>query len=274
MAPCGGSGDDACDPEAPNTICTIVGSGKQGYSGDNGPATEAGIYIVQDMVVSPEGELWFLDFNNYVIRVLDKDGIVTTRIGTGELSDSPPVGVASMPADQAGFNHTTDLFFHEGYLYMAAWHNARIKRVNMSTMELENFAGAGKRLQYFGDGGPALGAALDLPSSIALDPNNEIVIMDQANQVIRRVDADGNIHRVAGRCVVDLDVPCAVGQEPQQCPDGVNHDKWVCGSPETECDKPCTPGYGGDGGDALTARSHTARWRCPPAASRTTRPAT
>jgi hypothetical protein len=78
--------------------------------------------------------------------------------------------------------------------------------------------------------------------------------MDQANQVVRRVDTDGNIHRVAGRCVVDADVPCAADQEPMQCPDGVNHDKWVCGSPETECDKPCTPSYGGDGGDALVAR--------------------
>jgi sugar lactone lactonase YvrE len=42
-----------------------------------------------------------------------------------------------------------------------------------------------------------------------------------------------------------------VGQVPTQCP-GSN--KLVCGSPETECTKPCTPGYGGDGAIALDAR--------------------
>ena len=84
LAACGGGGDDACDPDAPNTICTVVGSGKQGYAGDNGPATDASVYIIQDMVLADDGELWFLDFNNYVVRVLDKNGIVTTRIGTGD----------------------------------------------------------------------------------------------------------------------------------------------------------------------------------------------
>ncbi|MBA3500700.1 MAG: hypothetical protein H0T65_10020, partial [Deltaproteobacteria bacterium] len=137
-------------------------------------------------------------------------------------------------------------------LYMAAWHNSRVKRVNLSNMMLENFAGRGRRTFYDGDGGPAIDASLDLPSSITLDPEGNMVIMDQANQVIRRINkSDGTIDRIAGVCVVELDAPCAAGEQPQACP---GSDKFACGDLATECEKACTPGFSGDGGDAMFAR--------------------
>jgi hypothetical protein len=244
-------GSDPCDPEAPNTICTIVGSGVQGFKGDNGPALEAALYVPQDTAISPDGELWLLDFNNYVVRAVDANGIIRSVIGNGLLGDSPDPEVPRMPAAEATFNHTSDLFFHDGYLYLAAWHNSRIKRVRLSDMTIENYAGAGRRLYFDGDGGPKMQASLDLPSSIALDPTGQIVIMDQANQVIRRVDEDGNLHTIVGKCVIELDEPCAPGVEPLPCP-GSN--KLACGNLAVECTKACTPGFGGDGGPALEAR--------------------
>lgn len=156
-----------------------------------------------------------------------------------------------MPALEAYFNHTSDLFFHDGYLYLAAWHNSRIKRVRLSDMTIENYAGLGRRTFYDGDGGAALAASLDLPSSIALAPDGNLVIMDQANQVVRKIDSDGNVQRIVGKCVVELDSPCAPGVEPVACP-GSN--KFACGNLPVECMKPCTPGYSGDGGPALEAR--------------------
>jgi hypothetical protein len=85
--------------------------------------------------------------------------------------------------------------------------------------------------------------------------------MDQANQVLRRVDAAGDIHLLAGRCVVDAAPPsgpgaCEEGVEPVQCPDGPNgpSGKFVCGDPMQWCSKPCTPGYGGDDGPAAEMR--------------------
>lgn len=260
LAACGGGGDGdddvvppppACDPNVPNTICTIVGTGDQGYSGDRGPALEAELYVPQDMAMSPSGELWLLDFNNYVVRAVDANGNIRTVVGNGFVGDDPDPGTPQMPARDAAFNHTTDLFFHDGYLYMSAWHNSRLKRVRLSDMMIENYAGLGRRTYYDGDGGPALMASLDLPSAIALDPDKNIVIMDQANQVIRKIDQAGNIHRVAGVCVVDLDSPCAPGEKPARCP---GSDKLACGDLAVECTKACTPGYGGDGGPALEAR--------------------
>src|SRR5262245_55839602 len=85
-----GCNDDTCDPDAPNTICTVVGSSKrQGRSGDGGPANEAQLNIPIDSTISPEGELWVVDFNNYLVRAVDKQGIIRTVVGTGELGDSP-----------------------------------------------------------------------------------------------------------------------------------------------------------------------------------------
>jgi sugar lactone lactonase YvrE len=247
----GCSSEEPCDPTAPGTICTVVGSGEQGFGGDNGPALEAALYVPQDTAVSPDGELWVLDFNNYLIRAVDDQGIIRSVVGTGLLGDSPPVDVAQIPAAEALFNHTTDLFFHDGYLYLAAWHNSRIKRVKLDTMMLENFAGIGRRTLYSGDGGPALSAAVDLPSSIALDPNGNIVFMDQANQVVRMVDQDGIIHRIAGTCLVEYTAVCGPSDVPVACPDS---NKTTCGAIEENCNLPCTPGYGGDGGSALDAR--------------------
>lgn len=252
LASVGCSGDEACDPDAPNTICTIVGSGEQGFNGDDGPALQAALYVPQDTAVAPNGDVWVLDFNNYVVRRVDSDGIIRSVIGNGEVGDSPAPGVPSMPALDAYFNHTSDLFFDGGYLYLAAWHNSRVKRVNLETMMIENYAGMGRRTYYDGDGGHRLEASLDLPSSIALDPNGNIVIMDQANQVVRRVNRQTDmVDRVAGICIVDLDQPCAAGVQPQACP-GSN--KLACGDLATECSKPCTPGFSGDGGPALEAR--------------------
>lgn len=251
------SGDFPCDPEAPGTICTIVGSGESAFGGDDGPALQAPLYTPQDTARAPNGNLWVIDFNNYLIREVKPDGIIHTVIGNGLLGDSPSdTNATEWPALQAKMNHTPSMMFHDGYLYMAAWHNSRVKRVDLSTMMVENFAGAGRRTYYTGDEGPALRAALDLPSSLAVDPDGNILIMDQANQVIRSVDRDGIIHRVVGTCVVELrgeeGGKCEEGEEPFQC---LGSNKTTCSAtPEIACSQPCSLGYGGDGGSALDAR--------------------
>ncbi len=249
IAACSSDSADPCATDEPNTICTVAGTGISGYAGDNGLAKDAVLYAPQDTAISPDGELWILDFNNYRIRAVDSAGTIRTVVGNGLLGDSPGVGEERTPALEAFFNHTTDLLFNDGYLYLAAWHNSRVKRVRLSDMTLENFAGLGTRVLYNGDDGPALMANLDLPSSIALSPAGDIVVMDQANQVIRSIDKNNIIHRIAGSCVVeDAAGPCA---SPSPCP---NSNKLACGDPATQCALACSPSYGGDGGDVMSAR--------------------
>lgn len=241
-----------CDPTVPNTICTIAGSGEVGYDRNADDevlvALEAKMSLPQDTLTADDGTIYILDWNNHRLRMLDDEGMLHWVAGRGELG-----GDLDDPAN-GDFNHPTNIIFDPSgeNLIMAAWHNSKIRVVNRLTGVVSDTCGDGKRA-YFGDDGPAMTASLDLPASIALDPDGNLVIMDQANQVLRMVDAADNITLLAGRCVIDAPAPggpgkCADGVEPVQCPDGPNgpSGKWTCGDPAEFCGLPCTPGYSGD----------------------------
>ena len=247
----GGGGEKACDLSEPGTICTIAGDGQNGYSGDDGPALEAEMSLPQDTLLAPSGDLFILDWNNHRIRKLTPDGDMVHVAGRGELG-----GTLDDPAN-SDFNHPTGMIFDPTgeSLIIAAWHNSQVTTLNLASGDIVDICGDGRRA-YFGDEGPASTASLDLPASIVFDPEGSLVIMDQANQVIRKVDGEGVIHRVAGQCVIDQPTPGGPGpcgdREPLECPGGSG--KLTCGDPAATCGTACNPGYAGDDGDALALR--------------------
>ncbi len=247
--------EERCDPDVPNTICTIAGSGENGYDRnadvEDLPAFEARLSLPQDTLTADDGTIYFLDWNNHRLRKLE-DGMVKWVAGRGELG-----GSLDDPAN-GDFNHPTNIIFDpNGNIVMAAWHNSKIRIVDRATGAVSDSCGDGKRA-YFGDDGPAETSSLDLPASIAYDPQGNLVIMDQANQVLRYIDGTGNIRLLAGRCVVDAPMPAGPGtcDEPVQCPDGPNgpSGKFVCGDPMVYCGRPCSPSYAGDEGPASAMR--------------------
>jgi len=244
-------GPATCDPTETGTICTIAGDGKNGYSGDDGPATAARMSLPQDMLRAPDGTLYILDWNNHRIRSLPGDGTIRHVAGRGELG-----GTLDDPAN-TDLNHPSGVALHPNGTRMeiAAWHNSKLRTIDLATGEITDSCGDGRRA-YFGDGGPALTATLDLPASLAYMPNGDLIVMDQANQVMRKIDTTGVITRLAGRCVIDAPAPagpglCATGVPPTACPSPSG--KFTCGNPAT-CGLPCTPGYAGDDGPALDLR--------------------
>lgn len=254
LAACGGGTDEpkACDRAIAGNICTIAGSGNNGYSGDGGKALEAQLSLVQDTLTAPDGTVYILDWNNHRVRKVTPDGMLHHVVGRGELG-----GSLDDPAN-TDLNHPTGMLFDETgeHLLIAAWHNSKIRKLNLASGEIVDLGGDGRRA-YFGDEGPAATGSFDLPASLAWDNERNLIIMDQANQVIRRIDGAGMIHLVAGRCVVDAPAPggpgkCAEGTAPTACP--APSGKMVCGDPMTFCGRPCTPGYGGDDGPAAEMR--------------------
>jgi len=113
LAACGG--EEQCDPDAPGTICTIAGNGSSGYGGDNGPALAAKIYAPQDVAISPEGEVWLLDFNNYRIRAIDSAGMIRTVPVNAELElrFSPPLDVTSSEPVNVNVNVDVSSWFRD-----------------------------------------------------------------------------------------------------------------------------------------------------------------
>jgi DNA-binding beta-propeller fold protein YncE len=183
-----------CRPK-PGQMCAVAGTGFAGLATEGAPATEAPLYLPQDMTVGPDGRLYILDWNNHRVRVLNEEGTMHTLIGTGELGDAP-----EGPALQTGLNHPTHVAFApDGRLVLSAWHNSKVMAMELSGALLQTVAGTGKRA-YGGDGGRATLAALDLPAATAFAPDGSMYIADQANQCIRKVGTDGLIHTAVGRC--------------------------------------------------------------------------
>jgi YD repeat-containing protein len=61
----------------------VAGTGKAGFSGDNGPAAQAELNAPSGLALGPNGALYIADAGNQCIRRVGLDGIITTVAGKG-----------------------------------------------------------------------------------------------------------------------------------------------------------------------------------------------
>jgi sugar lactone lactonase YvrE len=188
---CSGPGGYTVRKVSPDgTITTVAGTGEPGFSGDGGLATKAQLNVPFAVAADREGNLYITDENNYRIRKVDKEGIITTFAGTGKGGYSGDGG----PATSAQLIDPGGLAFDaKGNLYVADYKSVR--KIDPSGT-ITTVAGTGQ-LGFSGDGGPATEAKLTA-YDVALDHKGNIYICDLENQRIREVDRDGIIHTVAG----------------------------------------------------------------------------
>jgi sugar lactone lactonase YvrE len=207
----------------PGEIGTVVGAGERrtdpvdanadGKVDAPIPALEAHLDTPMDTAFSADGQLFVIDWNGHKIRALDDKGNLEFMVGTGKEGDACEAAAVDgkCPIASAELNHPTDIAFDpDGRLVIAAWHNAKIKRADLTTGLLENVCGTGNRKFEPADGSPSVCndpatgkdlVSFDLPSSVAFDAQGNLFISDQANQVIRRLAAaDGMVKIVAGSC--------------------------------------------------------------------------
>ncbi len=83
-----------------------------------------------------------------------------------------------------------------GSVFIADYYNSRIRKVATNGL-ITTVAGTGTN-GYGGDGGPATNADLSDPTGVAVDSAGELLIADQGNNRIRKVDLHGIITTVAG----------------------------------------------------------------------------
>jgi trimeric autotransporter adhesin len=155
-----------------------------------------------------------------------------------------------------------------GNLYISEFAGQRIRKVTPGGV-ISTYAGTGIS-GFSGDGGPANAAQLSFPTGITLDPKGDLIIAEQGNNRIRKIDRHGIITTIAGTGVAGYSGDGGPAlQATLNDPFGVVYDKAgnlyitdirnyvvrivnTAGIINTYAGNG-TAGYGGDGGPATSA---------------------
>ena len=179
------------------TITTFAGTGAQGFSGDNGPATQALLNQPSGVCVAPSGVVYVNDQKNNRVRAISTSGTITTVAGSGSTLSSGDGG----PATSAGMvNPIRCAVDQSGNLYIADQNAHDIRKVNTSGV-ISTFAGIANAQGFSGDNGPAVAAQMSNPTAVSFDAAGNLYVTDQFNHRIRKIDTSGTITTVAGNGV-------------------------------------------------------------------------
>ena len=178
-----------CIDHETGIISTIAGTGKPGFSGDGGPATQARLNYPHSIALDDDGNLYICDIRNHRVRRVDlNSGIITTFAGTGEQKSTPD----GAPIKGTPLNGPRALAFDgQDNLVLALREGNAIYRLDLAAGTIHHIAGTGKS-GYFGDGGDARKAELAGPKGVALTPET-IFFADTESHTIRAIDRKTNI---------------------------------------------------------------------------------
>ncbi len=182
---------------ATGVITTLAGTGEAAYSGDGGPAAQAGLAEPNGLAFDAgERRLYIADVADHRVRAVDlAAGTIATFAGTGRGEHSGDGG----PAREAGvFGARAVKIAADGTVYVLERQGSSLRAVDPHSGIIRTVAGTGAR-GYSGDGGPALAAVFDAPKEMAIDRDGSLLIVDTENHAVRHIDrASGIVTLFAG----------------------------------------------------------------------------
>ncbi len=170
-------------------ISTVAGNGKEGFSGDGGPATKAAFKQPHSIQLDRKGDLYICDIGNNRIRRVDmKTGIISTFAGTGARTSTRD----GAPIEGTPLNGPRAIDFdNEGNLWLALREGNAVYKLDFKTQKVYHVAGTGKK-GFTGNGGPAKEATLSGPKGLSVGPNGNIYLADTESHSIRMIDLKRN----------------------------------------------------------------------------------
>ena len=192
-----GCGDDVasrCDE--PGHACTWAGKpGVFGFTADGRDRLETELYWTMDVSFAADGTVWFIDWNNHLVRRVLADDTVRTYVGWTDpvfpgdgLQGNAERTIEGAPGTDVQLNHPTDLAqTADGKVLVMAWHNHKLRQLDPATGRVRILAGAGAG--YAGDGATMDTALFRQPKALELDDAGNMFIVDQQNFRVRRIDA-------------------------------------------------------------------------------------
>ncbi|MBV9249931.1 MAG: hypothetical protein JO227_11885, partial [Acetobacteraceae bacterium] len=143
-------------------ITTLVGDGSGKFSGDGGPAAQAGLAEPNGLALDAEQRRLFIaDVADHRVRVIDLDsGVISTFAGTGEARHAGDGG----QAQHAGiFGARAVAVAPDGSLYVLERQGSSLRRIRDG--KIETVTGTGAR-GYAGDGHDARQAVFNAPKEM------------------------------------------------------------------------------------------------------------
>lgn len=178
-------------------ITTIAGTGEARYAGDNGPALQASLNNPQSLALDMQGKLLIADTYNYVVRRVDRQGIITTLAGSkpGFDGDGGAANKAQLSLPMAV------AVALDGSVYISDAGNSRIRRVTTDG-KIQTVIGYGPAQDTYGagfagDGGPAEKAKIFSAADLKFGHAGQLYIADSGNHRLRVVRS-GVINTIAG----------------------------------------------------------------------------
>jgi len=177
-------------------ISNFAGTGRMGYSGDGGLATEAQFNKPHSIQFGPDGQLYVCDIGNHVIRRIElTTNQITTFAGTGK----PGTTVDGAPITGTPLNGPRSIDFdRQGNLWLATREGNQVFKMDLIAGRIYHIAGTGKS-GFQGNGGLAKEALLKGPKGIAIDQENNVWLADTESHSVRMINSKtGKIELVAG----------------------------------------------------------------------------
>lgn len=181
-------------------IASAAGTTVQGYSGDGGLGALAKINQPLGLAGDANGNMYFADAINHIVRKVDANGIISTVAGIPGVSG---FNSASGSTDIVQLSYPTDVAVGpNGNLYIAEGISSLIRKVNLTTNIVTLIGGTPVNgFGYAGDGGNATDAKLQFPNGLVVNSGGDIFIADRFNHRIRKIAVDGIITTIAGNGV-------------------------------------------------------------------------
>ncbi|KYG82210.1 NHL domain-containing protein [Roseivirga echinicomitans] len=181
------SGNHTIRKISPSGVVTTL-AGSFG-SGADGTGTSALFNNPAGLAVDSEGNVYVSDDQNYSIRKITPEGVVTTLAGSGNRGSSNGTGT------EAEFDNPRGLAVGpDGNIYLADRENNLIRKITPEGV-VTTFVGSGNASFADGTGSEA---EFYNPVDVVFDRAGNLYVLDQFNQRIRKVTAEGEVTTVAG----------------------------------------------------------------------------
>jgi sugar lactone lactonase YvrE len=169
------------------TISTFAGNGKNGFSGDRGPAKQAKIGTPKGLALNG-GLLYIANGGSSRVRsVTLSTGIISTFVGSTFGYD----GDNHAPSATQFFSPAGIVSLSSSAMLVVDQLNGRLRRLSGGVVK--TIAGG-----FIGDGSSATSAALVLPQGIAFDSAGNLFVAEFTGNRVRKIDTTGKISTVAG----------------------------------------------------------------------------